>query len=215
MPKSPSLLPPATGGDADAGGDAVTGAGGSGDAGGGAEGSGSGSGDAGGGGSGSGGAEGGGDGGGNADAGAGDTTPLTRPQVTVANRQGRKQIRDLQIQADSLLMQRAIAALENNEIEKYELLRGKAQGDGDSTEHEKYLDRRRVWITGGLMVALFAIVGIVLFRTSITSTATPYVSLLSGLAGIALGWMFAGGGSTSKSGQTSGTRGGRGQPGPR
>jgi len=56
------------------------------------------------------------------------------------------------------------------------------------TPHEKVLDWCRVAITGLLVLALFVII----FHVSTTksATATPYISLLSGLAGIALGWMF-------------------------
>lgn len=106
-------------------------------------------------------------------------------------RAGRKNSKDLESVAQQLLLLRAIDALQQDDLKTYELLRGAAEGDGDMTEHEKYLDVRRVWITAGLVVALFAVVGIILLRSSIASTATPYVSLLSGLAGIALGWMFA------------------------
>jgi hypothetical protein len=57
--------------------------------------------------------------------------------------------------------------------------------------HEKALDGWRVAITGVLVIALFTVVVIIVVQNSTNSAAAPYVSLLSGLAGIALGWMFA------------------------
>jgi hypothetical protein len=62
-------------------------------------------------------------------------------------------------------------------------------GNSDGlTSHERFLDGCRVAVTGLLILALFVIIYHV--STTATSSATPYISLLSGLAGIALGWMF-------------------------
>jgi hypothetical protein len=113
-------------------------------------------------------------------------------------------LREMQFRADRIMMQRALAALSEGHLETYNTLSGRAvatsQDDSgtevEPTAHEKYLDVRRVWITAFLLIALFAVVGLIVGRPSIATTATPYVSLLSGLAGIALGWMFANAGST-------------------
>lgn len=67
-----------------------------------------------------------------------------------------------------------------------------SRGVPDSeSPHEKALDGWRVAITAALVVALFTVVVIIVVQNSSTSAAAPYVSLLSGITGIALGWMFA------------------------
>jgi hypothetical protein len=130
-----------------------------------------------------------------------------QPRRWLRSRRGYQQavLRDMQFNADKILMQKALEALDENQFQRYSELSGRAldQPQNDSTGgleptvHERYLDVKRVWITGGLLAALFTIVALVLFKSSIATTATPYVSLLSGLAGIALGWMFANAGGTS------------------
>ena len=67
--------------------------------------------------------------------------------------------------------------------------------DDDVSPREQRLDKARVRIAAFMVVALFAAVGVALLTDRIGSGDTPYVSLLSGLAGIALGWLFATGGS--------------------
>jgi len=57
--------------------------------------------------------------------------------------------------------------------------------------HEKFLDGWRIAITAALVGALFLVIVLILLRESVAASATPYVSLFSGLAGIALGLMFA------------------------
>src|SRR6266851_1818601 len=124
--------------------------------------------------------------------------PLRRLFMT---RQGyhRYVLRNMQFRADEILMEKALQALKEGRLPEYSSLSGHALGTpqddseqkSEPTAHERYLDVRRVWITAGLLGALFTIVALVLFKASIATTATPYVSLLSGLAGIALGWMFA------------------------
>jgi hypothetical protein len=59
------------------------------------------------------------------------------------------------------------------------------------SRHEKFLDKWRIGITLVLVVALAVVVWLVVKDNNNNSAAAPYVSLLSGLAGIALGWMFA------------------------
>lgn len=103
-------------------------------------------------------------------------------------------------------------ALANGDIERLKLLRpyagvdssGAGSGPADDwTPHEKYLDRARILVTAALVTALFTAVVLSLVLKSVAASATPYVSLLSGLAGIALGWMFASGaGSGSSSGRS-------------
>jgi hypothetical protein len=59
------------------------------------------------------------------------------------------------------------------------------------SHHERVLDWWRIAVTGLLVIALFTIVMVVVEQNSTNNAAAPYVSLISGLAGIALGWMFA------------------------
>ena len=59
------------------------------------------------------------------------------------------------------------------------------------SQHEKFLDKWRVGITIALVMALFIVLVLIVLQSGPNTAAAPYVSLLSGLAGIALGWMFA------------------------
>lgn len=59
----------------------------------------------------------------------------------------------------------------------------------DRTSHDVRMDRWRVVISLAMIVGLFAIIAIVIFLKA-SNGATQYVSLMSGLAGIALGWLF-------------------------
>lgn len=61
----------------------------------------------------------------------------------------------------------------------------------DGNSYENRLDTWRVFITVLLVLALFGLMIIIILKSINPGTATPYVSLLSGLVGIALGWMFA------------------------
>src|SRR4051812_25428841 len=100
-------------------------------------------------------------------------------------------------EAEYLLLERARGALDDKDFDAFdravERLRpqvaGHATGPGP---HEIYMDRWRLGLTAFLLAGLFVIVGVVALGTG-DADATPYVSLLSGLAGIALGWAFANG----------------------
>jgi hypothetical protein len=114
----------------------------------------------------------------------------------------------LRAEAQSALLLKAKAALDDNKIKlfislsdkAFELANvGPAVDDGNIdrspddvvTPHEKLLDAWRVFTTILLVIALGLIIGVVLLNSTAAKSGTPYVSLLSGLAGIALGWMFA------------------------
>jgi hypothetical protein len=73
-----------------------------------------------------------------------------------------------------------------------------SNASNELTSHERFLDKWRIVITLVTVVALFTVVMLILFTGTSASSASPYVSLLSGLAGIALGWMFAGSGAPSR-----------------
>jgi hypothetical protein len=72
------------------------------------------------------------------------------------------------------------------------------------------MDLWRVAISFIMILGLFGIVAAVALKGS--SSASPYVSIMSGLAGIALGWLFGSGATTSvgkREGGGTGTRKGR------
>lgn len=117
------------------------------------------------------------------------------------------------------ILRQAGTALENQDPQQMEFLQAYVNsgsigasigGPADEvTPHDKYLDRWRIAVTGALVGALFVVIVLILIRQSIASSATPYVSLLSGLAGIALGWMFAsaGGNATQRGSRSTPTAG--------
>jgi hypothetical protein len=114
--------------------------------------------------------------------------------------------RRLRFQAEVLLINNTIAEIQNGNFTDISVLGdlGIAAHSGPGNEltpHERFLDGWRVWITAGMLAALFAVVGLILFTKTAAAAATPYVSVLSGLAGIALGWMFASAGSPSGGGK--------------
>ncbi len=127
---------------------------------------------------------------------------------TSSRRRQRQRLRlqELQSDIDITLASLALKALKNEGVEAYNKIVGNSlprspdQGvvADELTPHEKFLDKWRVSITALLVMGLFLIVGVIATKTVTNAAATPYVSLLSGLAGIALGWMFA----TSGSGAT-------------
>ena len=129
----------------------------------------------------------------------GETSDRRPPQQVTSRRDQRAYLRQLKFEAQVELMSDTIAKLKEGKftISDTGLLGDelfKSVGSGPSntlTPHERFLDRWRVWITAGTLVALFAVVGLILFTGTAAAAATPYVSLVSGLAGIALGWMFA------------------------
>ena len=130
---------------------------------------------------------------------------------------------DLQYQAKAAaLLKKATEALDADKLDLFKALSSQAlrsngfgpalDGEGSSpspndtlTPHEKVLDRWRIVTTIILVLALFIALGFVLKSPTIAKTGTPYISLVSGLAGIALGWMFASAGN-SNAARDSGTR---------
>lgn len=99
---------------------------------------------------------------------------------------------------DRELLHQQLVAIRTNDPEGYARVRrfmttgadGQASS-ADGAGYERRLDSWRVFITILLVLALFALMIIIILKSINPGTATPYVSLLSGLVGIALGWMFA------------------------
>ncbi|HEY6479636.1 MAG TPA: hypothetical protein VIZ00_06390 [Streptosporangiaceae bacterium] len=115
----------------------------------------------------------------------------------------------LQLAAMKAVMAKATEALGRNDFEAYKSLSSQVLDAGylepglgreapeSLTQHERLLDGWRIVTTIVLVGGLLVVLGLVLFTKTSTSSATPFVSLVSGLAGIALGWMFAGAGKAS------------------
>jgi hypothetical protein len=112
--------------------------------------------------------------------------------------------RSLRSYADALLIVAAINALDSkngatsDNLERLVRTRLDVTTSRDDmlTPHERVLDNWRIVATFLLIGALFT--AIVLAVIENNKSAGPYISLSSGLAGIALGWMFANAGATTR-----------------
>lgn len=137
--------------------------------------------------------------------------PGSRIRRQRAERQDRyaAELANLQLEIMKAVMAKAREALEHNEFDVYKSLSSQVFEAGyldpglssetpeQLTRHERSLDGWRIVTTIVLVGGLLIVVGLVLFTKASTNTATPFISLVSGLAGIALGWMFAGAGNSN------------------
>lgn len=107
-------------------------------------------------------------------------------------------VEEARIAYEKVLLDAARAALEKGEFAKLERIKvnlglpvAANDENGDMlTQHEKALDFWRLGTTVLLILFLFAAIMYTVKEKS--TTAAPYLSLLSGLTGIAIGWMFTG-----------------------
>jgi hypothetical protein len=104
-----------------------------------------------------------------------------------------------------LLYDEAKRASNANDSERFDAVINKilAESDTSTTDtstdrpsHEVTMDRWRVSVSVIMIIGLFVIVALVIF-SKVQNGATEYVSLMSGLAGIALGWLFGTGAATN------------------
>src|SRR5581483_11623800 len=106
-----------------------------------------------------------------------------------------------------LLYDEAKKASSTNDKDRFDALINKILNERDASDgdpfHELRLDRWRVWVSLIMIVGLFLIVGLVIF-SKVQNGAAEYVSLMSGLAGIALGWLFGTGAASSHRKQNDG-----------
>jgi hypothetical protein len=137
--------------------------------------------------------------------------PGGRSRRRQADREDRyaAELGELQLAAMKAVMAKAHEALDRNEFEVYSSLSSQVFDAGYQaprassdlqeplTRHERNLDGWRIVTTIVLVAGLLIVVGLVLFTKTSTNAATPFISLVSGLAGIALGWMFAGAGNSN------------------
>ena len=99
-----------------------------------------------------------------------------------------------------LLYDEAKKASAANHADRFDALIDKILSEKDAStgdpSREVSLDRWRVWVSLIMIIGLFLIVGLVIF-SKVQNGAAEYVSLMSGLAGIALGWLFGTGAASS------------------
>jgi hypothetical protein len=92
-----------------------------------------------------------------------------------------------------LLYNEAKKASVGNDSDRFDALINKILNERDTStgdpSREIRLNRTRVWVSFIMIIGLFVIVALVIF-SKVQNGATAYVSLMSGLAGIALGWLF-------------------------
>ena len=124
----------------------------------------------------------------------------------------------MRVFADIVLIKRAIDALDGQNatapVRPESLEIGKLSfrtttREDTLTPHEKVLDNWRVAVTVILILVLFTAVAIVIFHPSGAAAATPLLSLISGLTGIALGWMFANAGTNARKSESTMSRTGQ------
>jgi hypothetical protein len=118
-------------------------------------------------------------------------------------------LEELQLDAMRAVMAKARQALDRDEFDVYKSLSSqvfeagyfdlgpRSEGPEPLTRHERRLDNWRIATTIVLAGGLLVVLGLVLFTSTSSSTAAPFISLVSGLAGIALGWMFSGAGNSN------------------
>lgn len=142
------------------------------------------------------------------------------PEITRGWLRQRSILRGLRFEAKRIMMLKAIEKLNSADPSDYHDLEGalfgvtKSTSEETLTSHERVLDNWRIVVTVSLIVVLFGVIALVVLVKSATGTGTPYVSLISGLAGIALGWMFANAGTPSTKKRLPKTKGSSGTPPP-
>lgn len=133
---------------------------------------------------------------------------MATPEAQVPSSAPEQSARD---KALLLLLDQAKLAIEKNELDRADSYIQKvltaeetSSGRGD---HSVRMDSWRVYITAAMVLGLFGIVAYAFHKNP--GDASPYVSLMSGLAGIALGWLFGSGTATALGKPTSGGTGTR------
>jgi len=124
---------------------------------------------------------------------------MTTTSAPIARRSTSDEIR---VEALHLLLSEASAAATAGDTQRFDdlitrlLSDGRAESTDEPSDHEKRMDRWRVATTATMISALFLIIVLVSFNSRAGNNAVQYVSLFSGLAGIALGWLFGAGSTT-------------------
>lgn len=115
--------------------------------------------------------------------------------------QARAQVEIDRLKAENEILTAVVEAAKKGEFDKADKLKTLLSTsepkpieipDSVETDHQRFLDKWRVAITIILVVALFGVIlADILDSAAKANGAGPYISLASGLAGIALGWVFA------------------------
>jgi hypothetical protein len=110
-----------------------------------------------------------------------------------------------------LLLEQAQIAVRNGDLSRSDELIGRVlaaeEPPSNRSNHDEHMDLWRVGISFIMVLGLFGIVAAVAIKGS--ASASPYVSIMSGLAGIALGWLFGSGATTSVGKRASSSTGAR------
>lgn len=116
-----------------------------------------------------------------------------------------------------MLLDEAAAAAAKGDPQRFDELVGRVLVEGQpsigGSSHETRMDLLRVAISFFMVLGLFGIVAAAAFHQA-SANASQYVSLMSGLAGIALGWLFGTGaaGSLRRSTEGAVSRGNAARP---
>lgn len=105
----------------------------------------------------------------------------------------------IRLQAQSLVLEEARRAFADRDIERFDHLLDRLTGSPDAgpgavlthdIQRESFMDRWRLALAAVLIVGLIVVVGLSVAQDS--EFGGEYVPLLSGLAGIAIGWLYSG-----------------------
>jgi 1,4-dihydroxy-2-naphthoate octaprenyltransferase len=105
----------------------------------------------------------------------------------------------IRLQARSLVLEEARRAFAEHDIERFDHLLDRLTGSPEAgpsavltheIQRESFMDRWRLALAAVLIVGLIVVVGLSVAQDS--EFGGDYVPLLSGLAGIAIGWLYSG-----------------------
>jgi hypothetical protein len=105
----------------------------------------------------------------------------------------------IRLQAQALVLEEARRAFAEHDVERFDHLLDRLTGPSDAgpdavlthdIARETFMDRWRLVLAGVLIVGLIGVVGVSVTQDS--QFGGEYVPLLSGLAGIAIGWLYSG-----------------------
>lgn len=105
----------------------------------------------------------------------------------------------IRLETQSLLLEEARRAIAQQDVDRFDHLLDRLTGPPEAgrdvvithdIKRESLMDRWRLVLAAVLIVGLIAVVGISVSQDS--EFGGEYVPLLSGLAGIAIGWLYSG-----------------------
>jgi hypothetical protein len=105
----------------------------------------------------------------------------------------------IRLEAQALVLEEARRAFTDRDVERFDHLLDRLTGSPDAgpdavlthdIERETFMDRWRLALAAVLIIGLIVVVGLSVAQDS--EFGGEYVPLLSGLAGIAIGWLYSG-----------------------